>query len=80
MDYVVQSVAPTGKAAKRVREATGLEAMTNHRMLGYGMPREFEVEDEITGKRKIVRYPLVHDTHVWSQCHTTPSYAMSMRW
>jgi exodeoxyribonuclease V alpha subunit len=52
--YTVQSSAPTGKAAKRVREATGLQAMTNHRLLGYGMPREIEVEDERTGDRKIV--------------------------
>jgi exodeoxyribonuclease V alpha subunit len=52
--YAVQSSAPTGKAAKRVREATGLQAMTNHRMLGYGMPKEYEVEDERTGKKKII--------------------------
>jgi len=52
--YVVQSSAPTGKAAKRVREATGLDAMTNHRMLGYGMPREIEVEDEKTGDKVTV--------------------------
>jgi exodeoxyribonuclease V alpha subunit len=53
--YVVQSSAPTGKAAKRIREATDLEAMTNHRMLGYGMPTDVEVEDEKTGDRKIVQ-------------------------
>src|SRR3954451_10786703 len=40
--YLVQASAPTGKAAKRIREVTGLEAMTNHRMLGYGMPIEHE--------------------------------------
>ena len=70
--YSVQSSAPTGKAAKRIREATGLEAMTNHRLLGYGMPREVEVEDEKTGDRKIVEVstgprfdrmrPLIYDT------------------
>lgn len=53
--YDVQSSAPTGKAAKRIRESTGLEAMTNHRMLGYGMPREVEVDDEKTGDKKIVK-------------------------
>lgn len=52
--YIVQSSAPTGKAAKRIREATGLQAMTNHRMLGYGMPREWEVEDDKTGEKKTV--------------------------
>jgi exodeoxyribonuclease V alpha subunit len=70
--YIVQSSAPTGKAAKRIREATGLQAMTNHRMLGYGMPREWEVEDDQTGEKKTVmvstgpRYtrmdPMIYDT------------------
>ena len=53
--YNVQSSAPTGKAAKRIREATGLQAMTNHRMLGYGMPLDVEVEDDKTGDKKIVQ-------------------------
>jgi exodeoxyribonuclease V alpha subunit len=52
--YMVQASAPTGKAAKRINEMTGLQAMTNHRMLGYGMPREIEVEDEQTGDKKII--------------------------
>jgi exodeoxyribonuclease V alpha subunit len=52
--YLVQASAPTGKAAKRIREVTGLEAMTNHRMLGYGMPIEHETEDEKTGDKKTV--------------------------
>jgi len=52
--YTVQSSAPTGKAAKRIREATGLQAMTNHRMLGYGFPREWEVEDDKTGEKKTI--------------------------
>ena len=29
--------------------------MTNHRMLGYGMPVDVEVEDEKTGDKKIVQ-------------------------
>lgn len=53
--YHVQSSAPTGKASKRIREATQLEAMTNHRLLGYGMPEEIEVEDEQTGDKKLVK-------------------------
>lgn len=70
--YMVQSSAPTGKAAKRIREATGLEAMTNHRMLGYGMPVDVEVDDERTGDKKIVQVstgpkfgrqkPFIYDT------------------
>lgn len=70
--FIVQASAPTGKAAKRIREATGLPAMTNHRMLGYGMPIEQEVEDEKTGKKKTIsistgpkfrrQYPFHYDT------------------
>jgi exodeoxyribonuclease V alpha subunit len=70
--YTVQASAPTGKAAKRIREVTGLDAMTNHRMLGYGMPTEHETEDEKTGDKKIVKvstgpkfrrgHPLPYDT------------------
>ena len=70
--YSVQASAPTGKAAKRIKEATGLDAMTNHRMLGYGMPLEHEETDEKTGKKRIVRVstgprftrqsPLMYDT------------------
>lgn len=32
--------APTGRAAARIREMTGLRAMTCHRLLGYGAPRQ----------------------------------------
>src|SRR3954454_23623197 len=53
--YIVQSSAPTGKAAKRIREVTGLKAMTNHRMLGYGMPVDVEVDDDKTGGKKTVQ-------------------------
>lgn len=53
--YTVQASAPTGKAAKRIRELTGLEAMTNHRMLGYGQPLEHEETDDKTGDTRIVR-------------------------
>ena len=70
--YVVQASAPTGKAAKRIRESTGLEAMTNHRMLGYGMPIDVEVDDDKTGEKKMVKVstgprfnraqPFVYDT------------------
>lgn len=39
--------APTGKAAKRIQEITGIPAMTIHRLLEYPMPGEI---DEETGK------------------------------
>lgn len=53
--YIVGVSAPTGKAAVRVRESTGIGAMTNHRMLGYGQPLEHEETDEKTGDKKIVK-------------------------
>lgn len=69
--YNVGCSAPTGKAAKRIRESTGLEAQTNHRMLGFGMPIEIE-ETDSKGKTKIVKlstgprysrsHPMYYDT------------------
>lgn len=44
----VALAAPTGKAAKRIKEATGIDAVTIHRLLEYPMPGEI---DENTGKR-----------------------------
>lgn len=46
-DIVV--AAPTGKAAKRIYELTGIPAVTLHRLLEYPMPGEI---DEETGKPK----------------------------
>lgn len=53
--YSVACSAPTGKAAKRIVESTGLSAQTNHRLLGYGMPTEFEETNEKTGRKKIIK-------------------------
>lgn len=53
--YSVALAAPTGKAAKRITEATGIRAVTNHRLLGYGMPDEIEEVDDRTGNKKIVQ-------------------------
>jgi len=44
--YSVVLTAPTGKAAKRIQEATDIPAMTNHRLLEYPYPGE---RDEKTG-------------------------------
>ena len=46
--------APTGKAAKRIKELTGIPAMTFHRLLEYPMPGEI---DEKTGKALISSDP-----------------------
>ena len=45
--YHVVLCAPTGKAAKRIQEATGIPAMTIHRLLEYPHPGE---RDEVTGQ------------------------------
>lgn len=47
-------VAPTGKAAKRITEATGLPAMTIHRALKFSKPSDI---DEKTGKAIGKSYP-----------------------
>ncbi len=46
--------APTGKAAKRITEATGIEACTIHRLLEYGRPGEI---DQKTGKPLVTTDP-----------------------
>ena len=46
--YTVALAAPTGKAAKRIRDVTGLPAQTIHRLLEYTTPRDYK--DEATGK------------------------------
>lgn len=46
--------APTGKAAKRIQEATGIPAMTIHRLLEYPHPGE---RDEKTGKALVAGVP-----------------------
>lgn len=53
--YLCAASAPTGKAAKRIQEATGIGAQTNHRMLGYGMPFDKEITDDHTGAKETVR-------------------------
>lgn len=53
--YLVSCSAPTGKAAKRIKESTGITAMTNHRLLGYGMPIDQEIDDIKTGDKKVVK-------------------------
>lgn len=52
--YRVALCAPTGKAAKRITEATGIVAMTNHRLLEYPHPGE---RDPKTGKPLITTEP-----------------------
>lgn len=46
--------APTGKAARRIKEATGIDAVTIHKLLEYNRPGE---RDETTGKALDVTKP-----------------------
>lgn len=52
--HKVMLCAPTGKAAKRIKEATGIAAITIHRLLQYPHPGEI---DEKTGKPKKLTLP-----------------------
>jgi exodeoxyribonuclease V alpha subunit len=52
--YRVALAAPTGKAAKRIYEVTGIEAMTNHRLLEYSHPGD---PDPKTGKPVNFSFP-----------------------
>ena len=52
--YSVVLCAPTGKAAKRIYEATGIPAMTIHRLLEYTHPGDINPK---TGKPEGISYP-----------------------
>ena len=53
--FPIRLVAPTGRAAKRMSEATGLPAMTIHRLLGWkGEFFEHDADNPITGSLLIV--------------------------
>ena len=55
-DRKIALAAPTGRAAKRMSEATGLEAMTIHRLLEYGQGEDelFNRNESAPLKQKIV--------------------------
>lgn len=59
--YRVAIAAPTGKAAKRIKEATGIDAMTIHRLLEYPFPGERDEEGKALTPgmpRRSKRFPL----------------------
>lgn len=56
--------APTGKAARRIKEATGIDAVTIHKLLEYNRPGE---RDEKTGKALDVTQPKRNRTAPLSQ-------------
>jgi len=46
--------APTGRAAKRMAETTGLKATTIHRLLGYGMEGVFQFDRDTQLKHQLI--------------------------
>jgi exodeoxyribonuclease V alpha subunit len=50
----VVACAPTGKAAKRIKELTGINAVTGHRLLEYTLPSD---KDPVTGESMFAGMP-----------------------
>lgn len=57
-DQPIMLCAPTGRAAKRIEEATGIPAMTIHRMLRFTSPRD---DDDVTLPRHDKTNPMPYD-------------------
>jgi exodeoxyribonuclease V alpha subunit len=61
-DVSVVVAAPTGKAAKRVYEATGIRAVTLHKLLEFGRPRDRDKKTgeptDTTRPRRCLEHPL----------------------
>ncbi|WP_027407909.1 ATP-dependent RecD-like DNA helicase [Anoxybacteroides tepidamans] len=67
--FPILLAAPTGRAAKRMSEATGLPAMTIHRLLGYNAAEGFTHDEDapIDGKLLIVDEMSMVDTWLANQ-------------
>lgn len=66
--------APTGKAARRIKEATGIDAITIHKLLEYNRPGE---RDEKTGKALDTTKPKRdRQTPLWQRIVIVDEYAM----
>lgn len=66
--FPIVLAAPTGRAAKRLAESTGLPAMTIHRLLGFtGQEEEGESERAITGRLMIIDEFSMVDTWLANQ-------------
>lgn len=59
MGYHILLAAPTGRAAKRMSETTGMEAKTIHRLLEYKMPDGYQRNEE---------HPLDGDVLILDEC------------
>ncbi len=53
----IQLCAPTGRAAERIKEATGIEAMTIHRLLRFSMPEEEDDDFGLPAYTKMNKMP-----------------------
>ncbi|MEG0471244.1 MAG: ATP-dependent RecD-like DNA helicase [Solibacillus sp.] len=61
--FPIVLAAPTGRAAKRLAESTGLPAMTIHRLLGFnGQEKDEETAREVTGRLVIIDEMSMVDT------------------
>jgi exodeoxyribonuclease V alpha subunit len=58
--WIVELCAPTGRAAARIKEATGHSARTCHRLLGYGQPDPNDPDDESIPSRDSI-HPIPAD-------------------
>lgn len=66
--FPIVLAAPTGRAAKRMSESTGLPAMTIHRLLGFtGQEKDEETEREIEGRLVIIDEMSMVDTWLGHQ-------------
>ncbi|KIL46091.1 SF1B family DNA helicase RecD2 [Jeotgalibacillus campisalis] len=67
--FPIVLAAPTGRAAKRMSESTGLKAMTIHRLLGFTGQEELEDDEErlVSGKLLIVDEMSMVDTWLANQ-------------
>ena len=77
-DYPVVLAAPTGRASKRLHDATGLEAMTIHRLIGWNQDTKPEdiLDNEIHAKLIIIDEMSMVDTWLFHQfMAAVPEYA-----
>ncbi len=75
---LIHLVAPTGRAAKRMKEATGFHATTIHRFLGYGFDGSFQHDKAhpVEGNLFIVDEASMIDIHLAGQLlQSLPDYA-----
>lgn len=68
-DYPIVLAAPTGRASKRLHDATGLEAMTIHRLIGWNQETKPEdiLDNEISAKLIIIDEMSMVDTWLFHQ-------------